>query len=87
MDFLRWPAHYYIDDVFVRQDEEEPPPLSIGSGLVWSDGERYRVVDIWFSYDKRGALDWGMHVYLELVDDDDDRPRHLNPRYYTPRPS
>jgi hypothetical protein len=29
--------------------------LPVGTGIVWSDGRRWRVGDVWFSYDHRGS--------------------------------
>jgi hypothetical protein len=73
---------YYVHDVELRQDEGEPPPLTIGTGIIWTDGERYRVVDVWVSYDHNGRFNDGVHVFLEAVEDTDDRPLRLAPDYF-----
>jgi hypothetical protein len=56
-------------------------PLTIGSGLIY---RRFRVEDVWFSYDKHGQFAVGMHVFLtEVTGTDDDRPHKLAPGYFT----
>lgn len=87
MSFPRWAVTYYIEDIEQRQDESNPPaPLALGTGVIWSDGERYRVVDIWVSYDHHGHFNDGVHVFLEPVEPDDDRPKRLAPHYFRDAP-
>jgi hypothetical protein len=79
--FPAWPVNYRVSDEYHRQDEGPPPPLTIGSGLIY---RRFRVEDVWFSYDKHGQFAVGMHVFLtEVTGTDDDRPHKLAPGYFT----
>ncbi|MFJ7137667.1 hypothetical protein [Streptomyces fungicidicus] len=52
--------------------------LPVGAGVLLR-GDRYRVVDSWFSYDHHG-------VFLEPVAEEDDRLRHLAPDYFRQEP-
>jgi hypothetical protein len=81
--FPRWPITYYDHDVVLHQDEGTPPPLAVGDGLIWADGRRYRVIDKWVSYDHHGHFDDGVHIFLEPVTTDDDRPKRIAPTYFT----
>lgn len=64
------------------------PEVQIGQGIILEDPahpetSRWRVVDIWHSYDKRGHFDIGAHVFLEpVVDHEDDLPKRLAPDYF-----
>lgn len=49
-------------------------------------GDRYRVVDSWFSYSHHGDFDNGLHISLEPVTEEDDRLRHLAPNYFRQEP-
>ncbi|MGW7193890.1 hypothetical protein [Streptomyces sp. NPDC054838] len=49
-------------------------------------GDRYRVVDSWFSHDHHGIFDDGLHIFLEPVTEEDDRLRHLAPDYFREDP-
>jgi len=82
VSFPAWAVTYYLNEEYLRQDEEEPPPLAIGTGVLWEDGSRYRVVDVWVSYEKRGELGRGTHVFLEPAQAADDRPKRMAPGYY-----
>ncbi|MEU9032776.1 hypothetical protein AB0D46_35785 [Streptomyces sp. NPDC048383] len=55
--------------------------LPVGTGVLLR-GDRYRVVDSWFSYDHHGVFNDGLHVFVELVTEEDDRLRHLAPDYF-----
>jgi hypothetical protein len=83
-EFPRWPVTYHEEGTVLWQDDGPPPPLSIGSGVIWHSGEkRFRVVDLWVSYDHHGHFDIGTHVFLEDVSDtEDDYPRRLAPSYF-----
>ena len=80
-----WRGKERLDDPW-----SAPPTLRVGDGLImgtpaYRHAPRWRVVDIWHSYDKHGHFDLGTHVFLELVSDtDDDVPLQLAPRYFGP---
>lgn len=57
-------------------------PPAIGSGVLLPDGERWRVVDVWVSYDKHGHFDRGVHVFIKLAEPDEDRLKLLAPHYF-----
>ena len=84
-DFPRWPVTYYINGVADWQDEGPPAPLSIGTGVIYpKDYRRYRVEDIWVSYDHHGRFDDGVHVFLvDVTRTPDDRPGSLAPDYFS----
>lgn len=80
MEQAKWPTHYWRGSEYLRQDVGEPPPLTIGCGLIletpaYAGSARWRVVDIWISYARHGRFDPGVHAFLELVstNEDDDR--------------
>lgn len=79
---------YWRGSEFVWQDEEDPAPLTIGAGVIlgtpnYPGASRWRVVDIWLSYDRRGHFDAGRHVFLDLVSNtEDDYPKRLAPGYF-----
>lgn len=82
---LAWPTIFYE----VGSDQElhrENGLLSLpnGTGFIWGDGMRYRVVDSWLSFDHRGHFDLGMHVFLERVEEGgaDDPLGRLAPDYF-----
>ncbi len=84
----RWMVTYYDAETNedLWQDEEQPPRLHVGDGVLLptADYRRFRVVDIWHSYDSHGNLDWGTHVFLEDVSNTErDRPKQKAPHYYT----
>jgi hypothetical protein len=58
-------------------------PPAVGAGILLSDGTRWRVVDVWLSYDKRGWYDIGWHAFVEPVEADDDRLHQLAPGYFS----
>jgi len=66
-------------------DYQEVVPR-IGEGLIASNGQRWRVVDVWYSNDKHGIVDRGIHVYLERVEpfSESDRPGRMFPDYFRP---
>jgi hypothetical protein len=78
------PTTFYLgeDDPVGEQWEAELPLLPNGTGLLWREGRRFRVVDTWLSFDHHGHLDIGFHVFLEPVAVDDDRLRLLVPAYF-----
>lgn len=67
------------------QDEYATLPPMVGYGIqspsMW---KRYRIVDVWIMAEKRAALDYGIHAFLEPVAYDDDRPANEYPQYYRP---
>ena len=66
------------------QDEYAEVLPDVGHGVIDSKGRRWRVVDVWHSGDKHGAVDYGVHAYLEpvMAGSEDDRPGNLHPSYY-----
>ncbi|OZM73998.1 hypothetical protein CFN78_06835 [Amycolatopsis antarctica] len=75
---------YYVNGEQVGGDEF-PGGLypQIGAGIVWDDGKRYRVEDTWFVHEKHGAMARGaLHVFLLPVNNSDDRPGKMHPRYF-----
>jgi hypothetical protein len=82
---LTWPTVFYeagSDRELHREDGLLPLPR--GSGFLWGNGSRYRVVDAWLSFDHRGRFDLGMHVFLERVEEgsEGDRLGRLAPDYF-----
>jgi hypothetical protein len=79
---------YWMGTEFVWKDESAPPHFSVGDGIILSnrgcpDRQRWRVLDIWVSYDSQGPFDVGTHVFLEPVSETaDDLPRRLAPEYF-----
>ena len=74
--------YFYLDGQLVWDSEDITESFQKGQGIIWSDGERYRVVDTWFSIDHHGHFNDGLHVFMELVDPKDDLPRMLAPAYF-----
>ena len=72
-----------MEDSWQRDYESVVP--GIGEGVIDSKGRRWRVSDVWHSDDKHGAVDYGIHVYLEPVErlSEDDLPGRLHPDYFT----
>ncbi|MTD55707.1 hypothetical protein [Amycolatopsis pithecellobii] len=77
------PITYYIDNQ-EKWTETHPGGYypTAGTGLIWSNGQRYRVADVWFGMEKNAAMTMGVHVFLTSVPDDEDRPAELYPDYY-----
>lgn len=76
---------YHLKGELPWQDEEYGVPLRVGDGFVDASNKcrRFRVIDVWYSTDDHGALDYGRHVVLEEVSEtDDDLPAKLYPDYY-----
>ena len=63
---LGYPTYLHFPDV--KEPLELPPkgvlPLSAGSFFT-VEGHPYRIREVWFSLDRHGPLDDGMHLYLE----------------------
>lgn len=81
---------WYLNDVSVDPPhvEEEPPVLPrAGDRLVWGDGSRYVVEEVWQSFEKHGSLSRGHHIFMREVTADEDRPQRLDPSYFTNSPS
>lgn len=85
----RWPITFWHHNKLLDQTEGMAPPLRRGDGLIRSFGgypeeSRWRVVDIWVSYDHHGYFDDGVHAFLELVSNtEDDLPQQMAPSYFT----
>lgn len=77
---------YYIDDKLDWTDDNPGGYYpTIGAGIVWDDGNRYRVVDTWLVQEKHGVMTIGtLHVRLHPVAADQDWPAQLHPDYFTP---
>jgi hypothetical protein len=58
-------------------------PPAKGTGVLLDKGTRWRVVDVWLSYDKHGRFDIGWHAFVEPVEASDDRLKHLAPGYFS----
>ncbi|MFG2677014.1 hypothetical protein [Streptomyces sp. NPDC048445] len=84
----QWPTYFHeanSTDV-LYQEEHGVLSLPIGAGVLLGNGDRYRVVDTWFSYDKHGIFDLGLHVFLVLAAGGDDRLGQLAPGYFRADP-
>lgn len=82
-----FPVSYYRNgehEPFFVDEASSPVLPSVGDGLIWGDGTRYRVVDVWHSSDHHGHLNHGPHVFLQTVEpfSDDDRPARVAPDYF-----
>ena len=77
------PTYIYIDNKEVLQFDDGMLMLPKGAGVIWGDGNRYRVADTWFSIDHHGQMNDGMHIFLEVVmDPEDDLPKKILPSYF-----
>ena len=91
-DFRRWMVSYHDADTheFLWQDEDKPAPLKVGDGVLLPVAQyrRFRVVDIWHSYDRHGHFDAGTHVFLvDVSGASEDRLQAMAPRYFSvPQP-
>ncbi|GGO72444.1 hypothetical protein [Nocardioides deserti] len=88
VDYVRWMVSYYdaATNEYLWQDEEVPPRLAVGDGVLLpiADYRRFRVEDVWHSYDSHGDLDRGTHVFLrDVSNSEEDRAKQKNPGYYT----
>jgi hypothetical protein len=86
-EYLRWMVTYYdaATNEPLWQDEQVPPDLKVGDGVLLATAgyRRFRVQDIWHSYDRHGDLDSGTHVFLRDVSNtEEDRAKQKNPSYY-----
>lgn len=82
-----FPVSYYRDgesEPFFIDEASDALLPSIGDGWLWDDGTRYRVVDLWHSFEHHGRLNDGPHVFLESVEpgSEEDRPHRIDPGYY-----
>ena len=78
------PTTFYVGGKELPHQEETFLPVSIGDGILDSDGTRYRVTDKWISYDHHGHFGEGLHVFLERVEpySDGDTLGNLAPDYF-----
>lgn len=76
-----YPTWFYVEGESEVWDWPETLPLVKGDGVVTRDG-RFRVVDVWFSFDQHGHFDVGLHVFLERSEGDDTLTR-IAPGYFT----
>ncbi|MEU8740641.1 hypothetical protein [Streptomyces halstedii] len=84
----RWSTYFHeanSTDVLYQQ-EEGVLVLPVGAGVLLGNGNRYRVVDSWFSYDKHGIFDLGLHVFVVPAAGGDDRLGQLAPDYFREDP-
>ena len=56
--------------------------LAIGAGVVLNDGRRFRVADVWMSFDHHGRFSEGAHIFLEPAEEPNTITR-LAPDYFT----
>jgi len=80
-----WPVTYFEGNQELWRNEESSVEVAIGEGVILPlpGVKRYRVVDIWHSYDNHGHVDIGTNVYLEEISGtDDDLPQELHPTYF-----
>ena len=77
----RLPTVFHHDDKEVWRYEDGLIQLATGTGIILG-GERYRVVDSWMSFDHHGRFDDGMHIFLEVAKDKDNRVKQLAPDYF-----
>lgn len=78
---LRFPTYFHEGDKEVWMYEDGLLQLANGTGLILK-GECYRVVDSWMSFDHHGRFDDGMHIFLEVAKDKDNRVKQLAPDYF-----
>lgn len=69
------------------QEEYEWIPPIVGHGIESPSGHRYRIVDVWIIHPKHGALEYGVHAFVEPVSAADDRLAHTYPHYYKRHPA
>ncbi len=81
-DEARIDVTYHFPDGDERQIEWEYIPPAIGNGWVDEDNTRYRIADVWSIHAKRGRFEYGVHVFLEEVEESDDRLHRVAPDYY-----
>ncbi len=61
---------FHVGGEQVLQVEGHQVPLVQGQGVLISDDIRYRVIDVWFSFDGRnGRHQEGLHVFLERTEE------------------
>ncbi|MFB7482950.1 hypothetical protein ACFUEM_32930 [Streptomyces anulatus] len=80
----RWPTYFHeakSSDVLYMQ-ENGLLDLPVGAGVLLGGGERFRVVDTWFSFDDNGVFNIGLHVFLEPATEEDDRLKQIDPAYF-----
>ncbi|MYU23724.1 hypothetical protein [Streptomyces sp. SID8352] len=78
----QWPTYFHeANDSAVLSQQQGLLSLPVGTGVLLR-GDRYRVVDSWFSYDHHGVFNDGLHIFLEPVAEEDDRLQHLAPDYF-----
>lgn len=78
-----FPTTFYDQDGTYLYQEVGLVFLTKGDGVLW-DGTRYRVADVWLSFDKHGHFDVGYHAFLEPIEHrgDDDRLARHAPDYF-----
>lgn len=75
--------YFYLNGKLILESEMLGENFRKGMGVIWSESERYRVVDTWFSIDHHGQMDDGLHIFMEPVwDRGDDLPKKLLPDYF-----
>jgi hypothetical protein len=80
---FKLPTIFYLEDGTELHRDKGYVPVANGMGFVWAGTGRFRVVDVWTSYDHHGRFEEGQHVFLAPVRADDDRLKHLAPDYFT----
>ncbi|HEX4218083.1 MAG TPA: hypothetical protein VHZ02_06940 [Acidimicrobiales bacterium] len=75
--------YFYVDGKPLHESEMFGDRFHKGLGVIWGNGDRYLVVDTWFSVDHHGHFDDGLHIFMEKVwDRNDDLPKKLAPEYF-----
>ena len=54
----------YSEDVWFME-EQGWLPIQIGQHVLGNNGDFYKVIDVWISFDHHGRLPEGIHVFME----------------------
>jgi hypothetical protein len=81
--FYNLPTWFYLDGKQIWGEIDGVMWLHRGDGVVDGDGTRYRLADVWWSFDHHGPFDDGMHIMLEPAEADDPLGQ-MAPDYFRP---
>jgi hypothetical protein len=75
---------FHLPDGVSQDSWLDARDVTVGMGIIWGNGARYRVADVWFSLDHHGAIGSGYNIFLHEVEvgGADDRPKLMHPDYY-----